>query len=221
MFRLIIVAVFIFTPVLANAQTPGVDPRGLMIHSSTVIIGVVEEPWQRVIQPDRIPKGGAKVIAQADGTYIVELLPISRDFMVGYIYHVRVQEVLKGDQWVRKNQIIQIFVPDSLEGGASLATNQRFLLALARFEPKKEVFANTSVGRVGEPLTRPGVAFDLRARYYQVASDRNGAIAITDKNLKFIEEIKSAIRNGPYWFHRFSFRRGRILGFAGSPQIIR
>jgi hypothetical protein len=194
MFRLIIVGVCIFTAVLANGQTPGVDPRGVAVNSSLVIIGIAQEPWQKVIRRDKVPKGGAKIIPQADGTKIVELPPISRDYLVGYIYHVRVQEILKRDQWVRTNQIIQIFVPESFEGGVSLPTKQRFLLALARFEPKKEVFANTSVSRVREPLTGPGVPFDLRARYYRVASDRNGAISITDKNLRHIEEIRAAIR---------------------------
>jgi hypothetical protein len=196
MIRLVIVAtcVLIIGP-LADAQTPGIDPRGVAVNSSPVIIGVVEESWQRVIRPDKAPKAG-KIIPQADGTYLVELPQRSLDYVVGYIYRVRVQEILKGDQWVRTNQIIQIFAPQSLEGGVSLPTKQRFLLALARFEPKKEVFANTSVSGVSEPLTKPGAPFDLRARYYQVASDRNGAISITGKNRQLIEDIKSAIRKG-------------------------
>lgn len=164
-----------------------------MVHSSTVIVGVVEEPWQRVIRPDKIPKPVLKTIPQADGTKLVALPPNSRDYMVGYIYHVRVQEVFKGDQSIRKNQMIRIFVRESFEGGVSLPKNQRFLLALAPFVPKKDEFENASVGKVFESLSKPGVPFELRARYYRVASDRNGAIAVTDKNLELIEEIKSAI----------------------------
>jgi hypothetical protein len=185
---------FVFTAVLANGQTPGVDRRGVALTTSPVIIGVVEEPWQKVIRPDKAPKAG-KIIPQADGTYIAEVPQRSSDYVVGYIYHFRVQEILKRDQWVRTNQIIQIFVPESLEEGVSLPTKQRFLLALSRFEPKKEVFANTSVSRMSEPLSKRGAPFDLRARYYRIAADRNGAISITTKNLKLIEEIKSAIRN--------------------------
>ena len=194
MFRLMIVALYFFTPVLANAQTPGVDPRGVAVTSSPVIIGVAEE-WQMVIRPDKAPKAG-KEIPQADGTYIVELPSIAPDYLVGYIYHVRVQEVLKRDQWVRTNQVIRIFAPQSLESGVSLPIKQRFLLALARFEPKTEVFANTTISRVSESVTKPGVPFDLKARYYQVASDRNGMISITGKNLQLIEEIRAAIRKG-------------------------
>src|SRR5258705_8080493 len=109
MIRLLLVATYIFTVALiANAQTPGVDPRGVAVTSSPVIIGVVEQSWLRVIRPDKAPKAG-KVIPQGDGTYIVELPQWSLDYFVGYIYHVRVQEVLKGDHWVRTNQIIQIF----------------------------------------------------------------------------------------------------------------
>jgi hypothetical protein len=59
MFRLIIVGVCIFTAVLANGQTPGVDPRGVAVNSSLVIIGIAQEPWQKVIRRDKVPKGGA------------------------------------------------------------------------------------------------------------------------------------------------------------------
>ncbi len=91
-------------------------------------------------------------------------------------------------------QVIRVFVPVAIEGVVSLTPKGRFLLAPARFEPKKEAFSATSVSRSSEPLTKPGVPLDLRARYYQVASDRNGAIEITEKNSWLIEEIRTAIR---------------------------
>ena len=178
-----------------SAQMPGIDPRGVSVNSSLVIIGVVQEPWQRVIRPEKIPKG-VKVTPQADGTYIAELPRRTEDYLVGDIYHVRVQEVLKGDKSVRTNQVIRIFVPQSLEDGVSLPVNQRFLLALARYEPKKEDFTGTSVGNVGQSVTKEGVPFDLRARYYQIVAGRNGAISITEKHRGLIEEIRAAIRNG-------------------------
>src|SRR5215216_204937 len=102
-----------------SAQTPGIDPRGVSVTSSPVIIGVVQQPWQRVIRPEKIPKAG-KVTRQADGTYIAELPRRTDDYVVGYIYHVRVQEVLKADKSVRTNQVIRIFVPRTLEDGVSL-----------------------------------------------------------------------------------------------------
>lgn len=177
-----------------SAQTPGIDPRGISVTSSPVIIGVVQDPWQRVIRPEKIPKPG-KVTRQADGTYIAELPRMTDDYMAGYIYHVRVQEVLKADKWVRVNQLIRIFVPHTLEDGVSLPPNQRFLLVLTNYEPKKEDFVGTSVSNVGQSITKPGVPFDLRARYYRVAGGRNGAISITEKHRVLIEEIRTAIRN--------------------------
>jgi hypothetical protein len=114
---------------------------------------------------------------------------------VGYIYRVRVVEVLKKDQWVRPNQVLHIFIPGDAEIG--LPSRQRFILALSRFEPKKEEFANNQVSGVREPLTKPGVPFDLKGRYYQVVADRNGTISITDKNSKLINEIRVAIRQRP------------------------
>lgn len=49
MLRVIIVFAFIIVP-SAEDLTPGVDARGVMVNSSTVIIGVVEGPWERVIR---------------------------------------------------------------------------------------------------------------------------------------------------------------------------
>ena len=175
----------------AEAQAPGIDPRGLAVASAPVIIGTVEGPGEIVIRPDKLPKPGP-IIRQPNGTYIAELPHMTLDYMVGYIYHVRVQEVLKPDNRVRVNEIIEIFAPHKLEGGVSLTPNPHFLLALARFEPTKENFAGTSVRKVGE-LTKQGAPFNLRARYYTVAGDANGAVFITDKNRRLIEEIRATI----------------------------
>src|SRR2546426_6647399 len=175
----------------AEAQAPGIDPRGLAAASAPLIIGTVEGPGEIVIRPDKLPKAGP-IVRRPNGTYIAELPQMTLDYMVGYIYHVRVQEVLKADNRVRLNKTIEIFAPHKLEGGVSLIPKQHFLLALARFEPKKEDFAGTSVRKVGE-LTKQGAPFNLRARYYTVAGDANGAVFVTEKNRRLIEEIRAAI----------------------------
>jgi len=195
MIRSIVIAICgLITIWPVSAQTPGIDPRGISVTSSPVIIGIVQEPWQRVIRPEKIPKAG-KVTRQADGSYIAELPRRTEDYLVGYIYHVRVQEILKADKSVRTNQVIRIFVPQTLEDGVSLPANQRFLLALAGYEPKKEDFTGTSVSNVGQSITKQGVPFDLQARSYRVVGDRNGAISITEKHRVLIAEIRAAIRN--------------------------
>jgi len=51
----------------------------------------------------------------------------------------------------------------------------------------------TSVGNVGQLVTKEGVPFDLQARYYQIAGGRNGAISITEKHRVLIEEISNAL----------------------------
>jgi len=181
-------------PFAVQAQTPGIDRRGLAAASAPLIIGVVEEPWQTVIRPDKLPKIGP-IRRQPNGTYSVELPKGPFDYLVGYIVRVRVHEVLKRDRWIRTNQTIEIFAPYKLEGGVSLAPKQRFLLALIPFNPKKEDFERTSVIRAGQSLSQPGGSFDLRARYYTVAGEANGAVPLTDKNRKLIEEIRAAIRS--------------------------
>jgi hypothetical protein len=181
------------TMLAAQAQSPGIDPRGLAKYSAPVVIGVVEGPWRMVIRPDKLPKIG-QVKPQGNGTYTVELPRRQLDYMVGYIFRVRVQEVLKPDREVRTGQTIQVFAPFSLEGGVSLPPKQRFLLALAGFSPKDEDFKKTSVLRVGQALSQQGESFDVRARYYVVSGNASGAVAVTDKNRKLIQEIRAAVR---------------------------
>jgi hypothetical protein len=182
---------FVGATLAARAQAPGIDPRGLAARTAPVIICTVEESIEVVIRPDKLPKPGP-VVRQPDGTYIAELPKMTLDYMVGYIYHVRVQEVLKADNRARVNEVIEIFAPFKLEGGVSLTPKLQFLLALARFVPEKEDFADTSVRKPGE-ITKQGTLFDLRARYYTVAGDANGAVSVTDKHRRLIEEIKTAI----------------------------
>lgn len=174
-------------------SSSGIDPRGLAVYSAPVVVGVVEEPWRTVIRPDKLPKPGTNK-PQPNGTYVVELPQRPLDYLVGYIFRVHVQEVLKSDRWVRVNKTIDIFVPFRLEGGASLPTKEPFLLALAPFSPKKEDFERTSVIKAGQSVSGKGASFDLRGRYYVVAGDANGAVPITAKNRRLIEEIRAAIR---------------------------
>jgi hypothetical protein len=179
--------------VTVEAQSPGIDPRGLAAYGSPVIIGIVQEPWRIVIRPDRLPKSST-VKRQADGTYIAELPQQPLDYLVGYIFRVRVQEVLKRDRWVRANQTIEVFSKFQLEGAVSLPKDRQVLLVLAPFAPNKQDFERTSVVRSGQSLSQRGVPFNLRARYYSVAGEANGAVPITEKNQKLIHEIRARIR---------------------------
>jgi hypothetical protein len=179
---LILVAAFTLA-----AQTPGIDPRGVMASCSIVIIGSAEEPWQKVIRPDKV-KWVPPVIK--DGN-IVELARIPRDYMVGYVYSVRVHEVLKGGKKLKVDQLIKVYEPESFEGGVSLPIGQEFLLALSNFEPDKQTFEMTTVSKVSDPVTQPGAPFDFEDHYYRVVAERNGAIPVTEKNSKLINEIRA------------------------------
>lgn len=195
MLRAFLILLFVIgVAVPVDAQSPGINPCGLAAHGSPVIIGLVEESLLTVIRPDKLAAQKVTVIRQPDGRYIAELPQRPLDYLVGYIFRVKVQEVLKRDRWVRVNQTIEVFSPFQLEGGASLPKDQQFLLVLAPFTPKKEDFAKTSVVRHGESLSRAGTPFNMRTRYYSVAAEANGAVEITEKNKKLIEEIRAAIR---------------------------
>lgn len=177
----------------ARAQAPGVDPRGVAEHSATVVIGVVDEPLRMVIRPDRVAKTTDKV--QPDGTYIVELPQRPLDYLVGYIFRVRIQEVLKSNNQLRANQMIEVFAPFKLEGGVSLSRGQRFLLSLAAFIPTKKQFGETKVLKVGQSPSTQGTSFDLRSTYHTVVADSDGAVLISEKNRGLVDDIRILLRN--------------------------
>ena len=128
-------------------------------------------------------------------SYIVELPQRPLDYLVGYLFRIRVQEVLKSDNRVRVNQTIEVFAPFKLEGGVSLPARQGFLLALAALIPTKKEFGQTKVLKFGQSLSKQGASFDLSSRYYTVVADANGAVRITDKNRRLIDEIRTRVRN--------------------------
>lgn len=175
------------------AQAPGIDPRGLAAHSTPVIAGMVEGSPRSVIRPDKVPKGGQSK-PQPDGTFIVELPKGPIDHIVGYIFRVRVKEVLKSDRRVRVGQTVEVFAPFRLEGAVYIPSKQQVLLTLADFTPRKEDFEKTAVLELGQSMSQPGKSFDLQGQYYVVAGDANGVIPITNKNQKLIQEIRASIR---------------------------
>jgi hypothetical protein len=158
-----------------------------------VVIGVVEDSPRTVIRPDKLPKQGQSK-RQPDGTFIVELPKGTLEHIVGYIFRVRIKEVLKSDRRVRAGQTVDVFAPFRLEGAAYLPSKQQLLLTLAAFSPKKEDFDKTSVLNFGEPTSQPGESFYLHGHYYVVAGDANGVVSITDKNQKLIQQIRRSIR---------------------------
>ena len=189
----LIVSCVLAATVSVLAQAPGIDPRGLAVHSTPVIIGVVEGSPRSVIRPDKLPKQGQSK-PQPDGTYIVELPSGTLDHMVGYIFRVRVREVLKSDRRVRAGQTVDVFAPFRLEGAVYLPSKQRILLTLAAFSPRKEDFDKTSVLKFGQSPSQQGESFDLHGHYYVVAGDANGVVPITNKNQKLIQELRASIR---------------------------
>ena len=179
--------------VTAVAQTPGVDPRGVMTHSPAVIVGIVEESWQKVIRPEktRIPK--ANSTKRPDGTVMIDLPLLPRDYIVGYIYRVRVLEILKGDQHFKVDRIVKVFAPESLESGVYIPPRDKFVLALTQIVAVEEIFKGTAVSPVGDPITNPGRPFDVKGRYYQVPN-RNGVVAVTERNAALVAEIRKLLQ---------------------------
>src|SRR5688572_25178525 len=138
-----------------RAQAPGIDPRGLAAHSTPVIIGLVEGSSRSVIRPDKLPKQG-QTKRQPDGTFIVELPKGPIDHIVGYIFRVRVKELLKSDRRVRAGQTVDVFAPFRLEGAVYLPSKQQVPLTLAAFSPRKEDFEKTSVLEFGQSTSQQG-----------------------------------------------------------------
>lgn len=159
-------------------------------ESNVVVVGVVEnKTW--VVRRDKMvnavrPLPGGKVEVQIQNP---------ADYVVGSIFTMRVDEVIKKDKKAKTGGRITIFVPGYMvgEGTPALVENQKYLVFLSPPEGNSESFSGTTIYQPGDSSTK-GMLFNPQSSYIVVRGDK-GAVRITAKNLKIIDEIKAALNS--------------------------
>jgi len=118
-----------------------------------------------------------------------------RDYVVGSLYNVRVEKILKNDNGVRIRRTLRVFVPGFMasahEGGALLPQG-KYLVFLERLNLEDGTFSGTKVHKP-ETKSANGENFDPKSSFAIVQSG-NGAVQITKKNLGIIGQVQALLR---------------------------
>jgi hypothetical protein len=166
------------------------DWRAMSQESSLVIVGVVED-FQRVVLPEKIT---ATSIPRGDGTFQA-VFADPKDYERGAVVRIRIEEVIKGNGKIKRNQQILIYQPSMMpktHGEAQLVTNGRHLIFLRPLpSDKQKELAGTSIYR---PTEKPRFRSFNPASAYVVVQDERGAIYLTGENADVADEVRAVLR---------------------------
>src|SRR5215208_8532882 len=147
-------------------QTPG--PPGwdvLAQESSTVLVGVVEsKSW--VVRKDRM-SSSIKVLP--DGTVEGDL-PNPRDYVVGNLYRLHVEQVLKINKKVMTASRVEIFVPGYMasHGAPIFLEGKKYLVFVRPLNPEGDSFNGTFTYKSGSGAREKMMQFKPELNYVVV-----------------------------------------------------
>lgn len=158
-------------------------------ENSNMIIATVERKYW-VVHPDKMTSKGTPL---PDGKIAVEL-PKPQDYVVGSLYNVRVEQILKKGKGATASKSIQIFTPGfmaSFHTSAPLLEGRKYLLFLELLNPEVGTFSDTKVHKLGADLAT-AEKFNPKSTFTVIQAS-NGALEITENNGRVIEEVKKQL----------------------------
>ena len=174
---------------LGLSQTLNRPDWSIMCQDSPMIVMGVVETSAWVIRPE---KRFTESKTLPDGKVIVNL-PNPAEFVVGSIFRIDVQQVIKKHGKIKTGSLISVFVPGFMTSEQpSIVKKQNYLLFLSPLEVDSEQFAGTitykpSEGRESEAPFKP-------QSVYGVVRGPNGAVHISSDNLTVVDEVKAAMK---------------------------
>lgn len=172
-------------------QLPGSTWESIAEKSTSVIVATVgTKAW--IVRTDKMV---SRQETLPGGNVIVEI-PNPHDYVVGSLYRVHVEQILKRDRRVvRVGGTTTIFVSGFVASphvSAVLLEGKRYLLFLA---PLKDAEGYRFSGtKVHTPGTKSSRDRDFNpASSFAVVQASNGAIEITETNLKIIDEVRTSL----------------------------
>ena len=185
-----------FICLIGIMQTPG--PPGwdvLAQESSTIIVGVVEsKSW--IVRKDGM---GGSIKVLPDGTVEGDI-PNPRDYVVGNLYRLRVEQVLKRNKKIMAASRVEIFVPGYMasHGTPIFLEWKKYLVFVRPLNPEGDSFNGTFTYKPGSGAGEKMPQFKPELNYVVVRGE-HGSIGITEKNVRIIDEVKAAL---PKWNER-------------------
>lgn len=191
MFRTMVLVDILLLCSFGFAQSPSRPEWRVLADDSTVILVGVVVGESQVVRRDQMITTEKPL---PDGKVIVELANPSR-YVVGRIFRLRVDELIKNNGKIKTSETVNIFLPGwiSTEGTGTFAEKQRDLVFLSPLKEKNKEFAGTTIYRPGRSRTS-GASF-IAASSYVLVQGENGKVEITEKTRKSIDEVKAIIRH--------------------------
>jgi hypothetical protein len=128
-----------------------------------------------------------------DGT-VEGSLPNPRDFVVGSLYQLRVEQILKRNKKVTTASRVEIFVPGYMAGHGTpvFLEGKKYLVFVRPLNPEGDALNGTFIYKPGVGASEKMVQFRPESKYAVVRGE-HGLIGITEKNLRIIDEVKAVL----------------------------
>ncbi|MGE0883784.1 MAG: hypothetical protein AB7P14_09590 [Blastocatellales bacterium] len=184
----------IFSLLISNPvnlfQSPSRQGWSQLAEKSTSIILGLAESENLVIRRDKI---NLKPSSVSKDKKTVQL-PNPSDYIIGRIVRIRVNNLVKNNDRLSANSIINIFIPASslTEGMPVFEAKQRYLIFLSPFKGKENEYATATIF---QPNVAPKDEKAFRpADCFSVVDRSNGVERITPKNRDEINAVIKEIR---------------------------
>lgn len=173
---------------LAFAQTPSRPAWNVMGQESALIVTGVVESKAWIVHPDKMETAETPL---PNGNVAVQL-PNPAEYVVGSIFRVNVEQVIKKQGKIEVGSQINVFVPGFMTTEQpALVEKQSYLLFLSPLEADSKQFTGTIVYKPpASPDSNTGFNSQLS---YGIVHGPNGAISISSDN-NTVDEVKAALR---------------------------
>lgn len=164
----------------ALAQSAYVDPVTLVKSSPVIVLAEVTD-LALVVHPPT-----SKEHPHTPGD-------LSTKHVVGFLYRLRLEEIVRKDRKLRKGDWINVFVSyNSFTGGPTLVKGQRYLVLLGTLNPNKDEFAGTVIRERGKSTPTP---FEPSGMF--VFRGEASAVLVSPKNANIVDSVRKAAAGNP------------------------
>jgi hypothetical protein len=153
--------------------------KSLAANSDVIAIGIVEKSFD-VVRPEEL-----KPKTEEKSNTIV--LPNPQKYLVGKIFRIKVNEILKGKNENETVDYLDVFVPGSFwkKGDPLLIEGQEYVFFLKDFKDENGSYSNAAILQTNNKQ----VAFNSNS-YYSILRGEKGIVEIKSDESSVIQKIK-------------------------------
>lgn len=166
---------------LQQTDSSNENLKSLIANSDAIVVGIVEKSFD-VIRPEEL-----KPRTEEKSNTIV--LPNPQNYLVGRIFRIKVNEVLKKDE-NKTVDYLDVFVPGSFwkKGDPLLIEGQEYVFFLKEFQDENGSYANVAVLQTNNEQ----VAFNPSS-YYSILRGEKGIVEIKSGESSIVQKITAIL----------------------------